>query len=89
MVKSIDFYYTFRLHAIGRAYIFNNVCNHHQIPIQIQVIAIFFTIILFTPTLMEQIVGFEPTPRAWQTHVLTTDTISALVSLTAGVVPDS
>ena len=26
---------------------------------------------------MEQIVGFEPTPRAWQAHVLTTNTIPA------------
>ena len=38
---------------------------------------------------MEQIVGFEPTPHAWQACVLTTNTISALVSPTAGAVPDS
>ena len=40
-------------------------------------------------TYLEQVVGFEPTPRAWQAHVLTTNTIPALVFLTAGAVLDS
>ena len=58
MVKSAEFYCAFRIHNIGYAYIYKNVCNHFYILIYFLVIAKSFTYISITPTLMVQDVRF-------------------------------